>query len=188
MNIHEHQAKAIFKQFGIKVPNGVVIFKLNEIEQKFKILKSSKIVLKAQIHAGGRGKAGGIKIVKNIDELKIHAKNLFGKKLVTPQTGSQGREVKRLYLEETCIITKEFYLSCLVDRSSSKIAFISSAEGGVDIEEVAKNSPSKITTVKINLSDVIENKDISKIVKPFNLPEKLKKISPTKPSSRNLSK
>ena len=125
MNIHEHQAKEILKKFGINVPNGIVVFSLEEIEQKFKILKTNKIALKAQIHAGGRGKAGGIKIVNNINELKKQAKSLFGKKLVTHQTGPQGKEVKRLYLEETCNIEKEFYLSCLVDRSSSKIAFIS---------------------------------------------------------------
>ena len=126
MNIHEYQAKEIFKKFGIKVLNGVPIFSLDEIEKKTKILKTSKIAVKAQIHAGGSGKAGGIKIVNNINELQAEAKKLFGKKLVTPQTGSQGKEVKRLYLEETCDIAKEFYLSCLVDRASSKIAFISS--------------------------------------------------------------
>ena len=175
MNIHEHQAKEIFKKFGINVPNGIVVFSLEEIDQKFKILKTNKIVLKAQIHAGGRGKAGGIKIVNNINELKKQAKSLFGKKLVTHQTGPQGKEVKRLYLEETCNIEKEFYLSCLIDRSSSKIAFISSAEGGVDIEGVAKNNPDKIITVKLNLSASVNEEDIKKIIQPFGLPEKSKK-------------
>ncbi len=175
MNIHEHQAKEILRKFSIKVPNGVAIFSLNEIDEKFKFLKKGKIVLKAQIHAGGRGKAGGIKIVNNIIELKKEAKNLFGKKLVTHQTGSKGKEIKRLYLEETCDISKEFYLSCLIDRSSSKIAFISSAEGGVDIESIAETNPEKITTVKINLSKSIDKKDIEKIIKPFNLKEKSKK-------------
>ena len=174
MNIHEHQAKEILKKFGINVPNGIAVFSLEEIDQKFKILKTNKIVLKAQIHAGGRGKAGGIKIVNNINELKKEAKSLFGKKLVTHQTGPQGKEVKRLYLEETCNIEKEFYLSCLVDRSSSKIAFISSAEGGVDIESVAKNNPEKIVTTKLNLSKAVSEKDIKKIIEPFGLPEKLK--------------
>ena len=111
MNIHEHQAKEILKKFGVNVPKGTVVFSLEDIEKKFKILKTNKIVIKAQIHAGGRGKAGGIKIVDNLSELKKQAKNLFGKKLVTHQTGSQGRVVKRLYLEETCAISKEFYLS-----------------------------------------------------------------------------
>ena len=175
MNIHEYQAKEIFKEFGIKVPNGVPIFGLDEIEKKFKILKTNKIVLKAQIHAGGRGKAGGIKIVNNIDELKKQAKNLFGKKLITHQTGPEGKEVKRLYLEETCNIAKEFYLSCLIDRSSSKIAFISSAEGGINIEEVAKNTPEKIVTVKLNLSKSIKNEDVKKILQPFALSKKSSK-------------
>jgi succinyl-CoA synthetase beta subunit len=175
MNIHEHQAKEVLKKFGINVPNGIAVFSLEEIDQKFKILKTNKIVLKAQIHAGGRGKAGGIKIVNNINELKKEAKSLFGKKLVTHQTGPQGKEVKRLYLEETCNIEKEFYLSCLVDRSSSKIAFISSAEGGVDIEGVAKNNPEKIITVKLNLSASVHEEDIKKIIQPFGLPEKSKK-------------
>ena len=175
MNIHEHQAKEILKKFGINVPNGIAVFSLEEIDQKFKILKTNKIVLKAQIHAGGRGKAGGIKIVNNINELKKEAKSLFGKKLVTHQTGPQGKEVKRLYLEETCNIEKEFYLSCLVDRSSSKITFISSAEGGVDIEGVAKNNPEKIITVKLNLSASVHEEDIKKIIQPFGLPEKSKK-------------
>ena len=175
MNIHEHQAKEILKKFGINVPNGIVVFSLEEIDQKFKILKTNKIVLKAQIHAGGRGKAGGIKIVNNINELKKQAKSLFGKKLVTHQTGPQGKEVKRLYLEETCDIAKEFYLSCLIDRSSSKIAFISSTEGGVNIEDVAKNNPDKIITVKLNLSASVNDEDIKKIIQPFGLSEKSKK-------------
>jgi len=175
MNIHEHQAKEILKKFDISVPNGAVLFSLEEIDQNFKKLKTGKIVLKAQIHAGGRGKAGGIKIVNGIEELKKEAKNLFGKKLITQQTGPQGKEIKRLYIEETCDIAKEFYLSCLIDRSSSKIAFISSAAGGVNIEEVAKNNPEKIVTVKMNLSGLVNKKDIEKIVRPFVLSEKSKK-------------
>ena len=175
MNIHEHQAKEIFKKFGIKVPNGFAIFSLGEIEKNFKILKTNKIVLKAQIHAGGRGKSGGIKIVNGIKKLTDEAKKLFGKKLITHQTGPEGKEVKRLYIEETCDIAKEFYLSCVVDRSSSKIAFISSAEGGVDIEEVAKYNTEKITTIKIKLSETISEKDIDKIITPFALSEKSKK-------------
>jgi len=177
MNIHEHQAKEILKKFGIKIPDGIVIFNINEIDKKFKKLNTKKIALKAQIHAGGRGKAGGIKIVENINELKKEAKKLFGKKLVTHQTDQNGREVKRLYIEETCNISKEFYLSCLVDRSSSKIAFISSAEGGMDIEKVAKNTPKKITTVKVNLSNSINDADVKKILKPFTLPPELEKES-----------
>ena len=175
MNIHEHQAKEILKEFNINVPNGVVIFSLEEIGENFKKLKTRKIALKAQIHAGGRGKAGGIKIVNNIDELKKEAKNLFGKKLVTHQTSPQGKEIKRLYIEETCDIAKEFYLSCLIDRSSSKIAFISSAEGGVNIEEVAKNKPEKIITVKMNLTQSVNEENIKKIIQPYALSKKSQK-------------
>jgi succinyl-CoA synthetase beta subunit len=175
MNIHEYQAKAILKEFGIRVPKGLPIFSLSEIDQKYKILKTEKIALKAQIHAGGRGKAGGIKLVKSIEELKNESNKLLGKKLVTPQTSRTGTEVKKLYLEEICDIKREFYLSCLIDRASSKIAFISSVEGGMDIENVAKNNPEKIITTKINLSKSIDEKDIEKIIKPFVFSEELKK-------------
>ena len=173
MNIHEYQAKEILRKFGARTPNGVVIFSLNEIDEKFKKLKTKKIVLKAQIHAGGRGKAGGIKIVNDINELKKEAKNLLGKKLITPQTGPDGKIVKRLYIEETSNIKKEFYLSCLIDRSSSKIAFISSSEGGMDIEKISKDNPEKIVTVKVGLSKSIKENEIKKIIKPFDLSEKL---------------
>jgi len=175
MNIHEHQAKKILKEFGAAVPNGVVIFNVNDLKNKVKGLKTSNLIVKAQIHAGGRGKAGGIKIVNNENELIKEASNMLGKTLVTHQTGLSGRKVKRLYIEETCDIAKEFYLSCLVDRSSSKIAFISSAEGGVDIEEVAKHNPKKIITVKLGLSKSVSKDDIKKILQPFTLPEKSKK-------------
>ena len=174
MNIHEHQAKEILKRFGIPTLNGVVIYDLIEVTKKIKKLNSSNFIIKAQIHAGGRGKAGGIKIIKNFNKLNEEVKNMFGKTLITHQTGPAGKKVKRIYIEETCEIKKEFYLSCLVDRSSSKIAFISSIEGGVDIEKVAKKNPEKITTVKLNLSKLIKDEEINKIVKPFNLPEKLK--------------
>ncbi len=177
MNIHEYQAKEILRKFGINVPNGVFVSNLNEIEKIFQKLETKKIVLKAQIHAGGRGKAGGIKIVKDINELKNEAKNLLGKKLITHQTGPEGRKVKRLYIEETCDIHKEFYLSCLVDRSSSKVVFISSSEGGVDIERVAKENPKKITTVKIESFNGITEDNIVKILEPFALPKDLKNES-----------
>ena len=162
MNIHEHQAKEILKKFGIPVLNGIVIFDIKEIKNKIKKLKSNNFIVKAQIHAGGRGKAGGIKIAKNFEELKKISEKMLGKKLITHQTGASGRKVQRLYIEETCDIKKEFYLSCLVDRTSSKIAFISSAEGGMDIEKVAKDSPKKITTVKVNLSKSISDNDLKK--------------------------
>ena len=175
MNIHEHQAKEILKKFGAKVPNGVPVFSLDEIEEKAKLIKSGKMVVKAQIHSGGRGKAGGIKLVNSVEELKSEAKKLFGKKIITLQTGPKGKEIKRLYLEEIFEIKKEFYLSCLIDRASSKIAFISCAEGGMDIEEIAHKSPEKIITIKLDLVSEVEKIQINKIIEPFNLPEKTKK-------------
>jgi len=179
MNIHEHQAKQILKKYGVPVPEGIFALTVDELINKAKSLKTEKFVLKAQIHAGGRGKAGGVKILNNIEELAEASKKLLGKKLITPQTGPEGREVKRLYVEESSSIEKEFYLSCLVDRSSSKIAFISSDQGGMDIEEVARNNPEKIITTKINLNEDISNNDCEEIIKIFNLKDnsKLEAIS-----------
>jgi len=175
MNIHEHQAKKLLKKYGAVVPDGVFAFTVDELIEKAKTLKTEKFVLKAQIHAGGRGKAGGVKILDTIEELSIAAKELLGKTLVTHQTGPEGREVKRLYVEESSNIDKEFYLSCLVDRASSKIAFISSDQGGMDIEEVANNTPEKIITTKIDITDEISNEDCEKIIKIFNLTDDVKK-------------
>ena len=169
MNIHEHQAKQILKKFGVPVPEGVFGLTVEELLEKCKSLKTNKYVLKAQIHAGGRGKAGGVKILDNLRELEKSAKELFGKKLITHQTGPEGREVKRLYVEESSNIDKEFYLSCLVDRASSKIAFISSDQGGVDIEEVASKSPDKILTTKVELKEEISDEECETIIKIFQL-------------------
>ncbi len=175
MNIHEHQAKQILKKFGAIVPEGVFGFTVEELLEKCNSLKTEKYVLKAQIHAGGRGKAGGVKILDNLEELEASAKELLGKKLVTHQTGPEGREVKRLYVEVSSNIEKEFYLSCLVDRASSKIAFISSDQGGMDIEEVASKTPDKILTTKIELKKEISNEECEKIVQIFRLDENSKK-------------
>ena len=169
MNIHEHQAKQLLKKFGAIVPNGEACFTVQEVLEKAKKLNLKKYVLKAQIHAGGRGKAGGVKILDNLSDLEKAAKDLLGKKLITHQTGPSGKEVKRLYLEEPSNIKKEFYLSCLIDRASSKIAFISSDQGGMDIEEVAKSDPNKINTVKIGFKENIEDVDCKKIIRNFNL-------------------
>ena len=169
MNIHEHQAKQILKKYGATVPKGVFALTVDELLEKAKSLNTKKYVLKAQIHAGGRGKAGGVKILDTIEELSEAAKDMMGKTLVTHQTGPEGREVKRLYVEESSNIDKEFYLSCLVDRASSKIAFISSDQGGVDIEEVARSSPEKIITTRIDITNEISNKDCDEIVKIFGL-------------------
>ena len=175
MNIHEHQAKQILKKYGVPVPVGIFALTVEELIEKAKSLKTEKFVLKAQIHAGGRGKAGGVKILNNIDELTKASRELLGKKLITPQTGPGGREVKRLYVEESSNIQKEFYLSCLVDRASSKIAFISSDQGGMDIEEVANKTPEKIITTKIDISDNILDSDCEKIIEIFNLKNDVKK-------------
>jgi len=175
MNIHEHQAKQILRKFGIKVPNGVIGFTVDEVVAKAKTLNTEKYVLKAQIHAGGRGKAGGVKILNNIEELNKAAKELLGKRLVTHQTGLEGKEVKRLYVEESSNIKREFYLSCLVDRASSKIAFISSDQGGMDIEKVAADNPEKIITTKINFQNEISVGDCSRIIEIFKLEEDSKK-------------
>ena len=170
MNIHEHQAKEILKNYEVPTSNGVVIFSLSEIKEKISSLKGSQYVVKAQIHAGGRGKAGGVKIVKSISELETVAKSIMGKTLVTHQTGPDGKKVKRLYIEEASEIKKEFYLSCLVDRESSKIAFISSTEGGMDIEKVAAETPEKIITNKIDFKKEGPNEDeTNKVLKIFNL-------------------
>ena len=170
MNIHEHQAKKILKEFGAPISNGIVITSLDEISEKIKKLKSKEFVLKAQIHAGGRGKAGGVKLIKDKAQLHSEAQKMMGKVLVTHQTSPEGKEVKRLYIEEASNIDKEFYLSCLIDRETSKIAFISSTEGGMDIEKVALENPEKIITNMIDFkksgpTDI----EIEKILKVFSL-------------------
>ena len=172
MNIHEYQAKDLLKEFGAPVPKGVVIYDIKEISKKIKTLDTNHLVVKAQIHAGGRGKAGGIKLVKTNEDLIKETSNMFGKILITHQTGPQGKKVKRLYIEEASEIQKEFYLSCLVDRASSKIAFISSTEGGVEIEKVAQQNPEKIITTKFELKDEIADRDFENIIKVFKLDSK----------------
>ena len=167
MNIHEYQAKQILKEYGAPVSNGIVILSVSEIKEKISELKSKEFVLKAQIHAGGRGKAGGVKLIKDLSELEKEAEKMMGKVLITHQTGPSGKKVKRLYIEEASDISKEFYLSCLIDRASSKIAFISSTEGGMDIEKVASENPDKIITTKIELKDKMQSKDLEKIISPF---------------------
>ena len=178
MNIHEHQAKEILKEFGAPVTNGVVINSIDEIKEKISKLNTKEFVLKAQIHAGGRGKAGGVKLVKNVSDLETEAKKMMGKTLITHQTGPEGKQVKRLYIEEASDISKEFYLSCLIDRESSKIAFISSTEGGMDIEKVAAETPDKIKTNKIELKkEGLNEKEIENIISIFKLDDKQKKTA-----------
>ena len=125
MNIHEHQAKDLLKKFEAPVPIGIIIYNIKEISQKIKSIKFKNSVIKAQIYAGGRGKAGGIKLVKSKKDLLSEATKMFGKTLISKQTGPQGKKVQRIYIEEASAIKQEFYLACLIDRSSSKIAFCS---------------------------------------------------------------
>ena len=177
MNIHEHQAKDILREFGAPVSEGIVIFSVNEINEKIAQLKSDKYVLKAQIHAGGRGKAGGVKLV-NKGDIETESKKMMGKILKTHQTGPDGKEVKRLYIEEASEISKEFYLSCLIDRDTSKIAFISSTEGGMDIEKVAQEQPKKILTTKIDLNEKgPSEKEIDNIISIFSFNQEQKKTA-----------
>ena len=169
MNIHEYQAKELLKRFGAPVPNGVHGSTTEEILNKTKLLNTEKYVLKAQIHSGGRGKAGGIKITNTLEELKQAADQILGKTLVTNQTGPKGKKVKKLYVEESSNIDKEFYLSCLVDRAKSKIAFISCLEGGMDIEEIAIKKPEKIIKTRVDVEKEISDTDCERIIEVFKL-------------------
>ncbi|MFC4387385.1 ADP-forming succinate--CoA ligase subunit beta [Gracilibacillus marinus] len=144
MNIHEYQGKEILRQYGVRVPNGKVAFTIDEAVQIAKELGTKVNVVKAQIHAGGRGKAGGVKVAKNIDEVRTYAEEILGKTLVTHQTGPEGKEVKRLLIEEGCDIQKEYYIGLVLDRATSKVTMMASEEGGTEIEEVAARTPEKI--------------------------------------------
>ncbi len=150
MNIHEYQAKAVLREFGVPVPRGLPAFSVDEAVKAASELGGPVWVVKAQIHAGGRGKAGGVKVVRSIDDVRSEAKRLLGSVLVTHQTGPHGKEVNRLYVEDGSQIDREFYLSALVDRESSRIAFVVSTEGGMDIEEVARSHPDKIMTFAVD--------------------------------------
>ncbi|MEX3423347.1 ADP-forming succinate--CoA ligase subunit beta [Staphylococcus hominis] len=144
MNIHEYQGKEIFRAMGVAVPEGRVAFTAEEAVEKAKELNSEVYVVKAQIHAGGRGKAGGVKIAKSLSEVETYANELLGKQLVTHQTGPEGKEVKRLYIEEGCDIQKEYYVGFVIDRATDRITLMASEEGGTEIEEVAAKTPEKI--------------------------------------------
>tara|TARA_Y200000002_G_scaffold233611_1_gene192913 strand:+ start:796 stop:1962 length:1167 start_codon:yes stop_codon:yes gene_type:complete len=150
MNIHEHQAKELLRGFGVAVPKGIAAFTVDEAVSAAKKLASDVTVVKAQIHAGGRGKAGGVKVVTSAAEVKTEAQRILGSTLVTHQTGPAGKEVQRIYIEEGCDIATELYLSMLVDRSSSHITIIASTEGGMDIEAVAAETPERILTISID--------------------------------------
>ena len=150
MKIHEYQGKELFRKFGIAVPRGIPAFSVDEAVKAAQQLGGPVWVVKAQIHAGGRGKAGGVKVVKSVDEVKKESTRILGSTLVTHQTGPQGKKVNRLYIEEGSAIDREFYLSALIDRETSRVAFVVSTEGGMDIEEVAHNTPEKILTFSVD--------------------------------------
>jgi succinyl-CoA synthetase beta subunit len=150
MNIHEYQAKAVLREFGVAVPRGLPAFSVEEAETAARSLGGPVWVVKAQIHAGGRGKAGGVKVVKSIDDVRKESQRLLGSILVTHQTGPKGKQVNRLYVEEGSAIDKEFYLSALVDRSTSRVSFVVSTEGGMDIEKVAHDTPDRIVTFSVD--------------------------------------
>jgi succinyl-CoA synthetase beta subunit len=150
MNIHEYQAKAVLREFGVPVPRGIAAFSVAEAVAAAKELGGPVWVVKAQIHAGGRGKAGGVKVVKSVEDVGREAERLLGSTLVTHQTGPQGKEVRRLYIEEGSNIDREYYLSALVDRTTGRVAFVASTEGGMEIEEVARTQPEKILSFSID--------------------------------------
>lgn len=144
MNVHEYQGKEILKQYGVKVPEGRVAFTVEEAVEAAKELGTKVVVVKAQIHAGGRGKAGGVKVAKNLDEVRAYASEILGKVLVTHQTGPEGKEVKRLLIEQGCDIKKEYYIGLVLDRATGRVTMMASEEGGTEIEEVAEHTPEKI--------------------------------------------
>src|SRR6202051_2302677 len=150
MNIHEYQAKAVLREFGVPVPRGMPAFSIEEADKAAHQLGGPVWVVKAQIHAGGRGKAGGVKVVKTIEDVTRESTRILGSTLVTHQTGPKGKVVNRLYIEEGSAIARELYLSALVDRVTSRVAFVVSTEGGMDIEAVAHDTPEKIVTFSID--------------------------------------
>src|SRR5699024_7096855 len=150
MNIHEYKGKNILREYGVNVQNGHVAYSIDEAVEYAKRIDSDVTVVKAQIHAGGRGKAGGVKVAHNLDEVRAYAKEILGKVLVTPQTGPEGKEVKRLLIEEGCNIDKEYYIGLVLDRKTKKVVLMGSEEGGMEIEEVAARTPEKIFKEEID--------------------------------------
>ncbi|WP_134700363.1 ADP-forming succinate--CoA ligase subunit beta [Ammoniphilus sp. YIM 78166] len=173
MNIHEYQGKEILKQYGVAVPNGKVAFTADEAVEAAKTLNSSVYVVKAQIHAGGRGKAGGVKIAKNLDEVRTYATELIGKVLVTHQTGPEGKEVKRILIEEGCDIKKEYYIGVVIDRVTGRVTMMASEEGGTEIEEVAEKTPEKIFKEVVDPAVGLQVFQARKLAYSINIPNAL---------------
>jgi succinyl-CoA synthetase beta subunit len=175
MNIHEYQAKTVLRDFGVPVPKGIPAFTVAEAVTSAKQLPGPVWVVKAQIHAGGRGKAGGVKVVKSLEDVEKEAKRILGSILVTHQTGPKGKQVNRLYIEDGSAIAKEFYLSMLVDRVSSRVAIVVSTEGGMNIEEVAHETPEKILTITVDPATNICPHHVRAVSKALNLDADLSK-------------
>lgn len=173
MNIHEYQAKELLKQYGITVPQGKVAFTAEEAVEAAKEIGTDVTVVKAQIHAGGRGKAGGVKLAKSLDDVRTYAEELLGKRLVTPQTGAEGKEVKRLLIEQGCDIKKEYYVGMVVDRSTDRVAMMASEEGGMEIEEVAAQSPEKIFTEFVDPAVGLQPFQARNLAYALNIPNDL---------------
>ncbi|AOH54271.1 ADP-forming succinate--CoA ligase subunit beta [Peribacillus muralis] len=173
MNIHEYQGKEILRQYGVSVPNGRVAFTVDEAVEAAKELGTEVVVVKAQIHAGGRGKAGGVKVAKNLDEARTYAQEILGKTLVTHQTGPAGKEVKRLLIEEGCDISKEYYIGLVLDRATNSVVLMASEEGGTEIEEVAEKTPEKIFKEVIDPVVGLTGFQARRIAFNINIPAKL---------------
>jgi len=173
MNIHEYQGKEILRSYGVKVPNGKVAFTVEEAVEAAKELGTAVCVVKAQIHAGGRGKAGGVKVAKNLDEVNSYASEILGKVLVTHQTGPEGKEVKRLLIEEGCDIKKEYYVGLVLDRATSQVVLMASEEGGTEIEEVAEKTPEKIFKEYIDPAVGLQGFQARRIAFNINIPSNL---------------
>ena len=174
MNIHEYQAKELLKNFGVPIAKGEILLSKENVIEAAKRVSDNLWVVKAQIHAGGRGKGGGVKIAKSLDEVEVLVDEIMGMQLVTHQTGPEGKEVSRVYIEEGSNIDEELYLSILVDRKTSQVSFIVSTEGGVNIEEVAEETPEKITTVAIDSEDGVTEDNINILSDSLCLPDNLK--------------
>lgn len=173
MNIHEYQGKEVLKQYGVAVPNGKVAYTVEEAVAAAESLGSAVTVVKAQIHAGGRGKAGGVKVAKNLDEVRTYASEILGKVLVTHQTGPEGKEVKRLLIEEGCDIRKEYYVGVVVDRATGRVVMMASEEGGTEIEEVAEATPEKIFKEVVDPAVGLQVFQARKLAYSINIPNEL---------------
>ncbi|KRE51750.1 MULTISPECIES: ADP-forming succinate--CoA ligase subunit beta [Paenibacillus] len=173
MNIHEYQGKEVLRQYGVNVPNGKVAFTVDEAVEAAKELGTSVVVVKAQIHAGGRGKAGGVKVAKSLDEVRTYASEILGKVLVTHQTGPEGKEVKRLLIEEGCDIKKEYYVGVVVDRATGSVVLMASEEGGTEIEEVAEHSPEKIFKEVVDPAIGLQAFQARRLAYSINIPNEL---------------